>query len=213
MATQPVPDVAQFQTVYQSDAQRIQNDFYFHKEGDWAESDLNAVNGVIEAWYEATMKDMLPVEIALVDIIGTCLTSLDSPRVAGELAGPSSGILASPILPLNVTIAVKLQTSNRGRGRNGRIFWPAMGESSVVGDKVTDAYAGLIIAAIDALHTAVVTDVPGTTPVVVHRYRDGVKLAVGDSSPIVQVLLSDTYIDSQRDRLPFHKKHKKARLP
>lgn len=209
---QSIPDVAQFQVIYTCDSQRVQNDFYFHKEGDWAEGDLSAANVAILTEWETDWKPLLPTTIELTQVIATGLTSLSSPRIAGALAIPIAGTNVSPALPLNATIAVKLSTAVRGRGRNGRIFWPCLTEASVAGDQVGEVAGNNIIAAVLALQAAVVASGAGITPVVVHRYLDRVKIFPGTSDPIVEVMLSDNYVDSQKDRLPFHKKHKKRRV-
>lgn len=206
---QAVPQVAQFQMIFTIDAQRVQNDLYFHKDGDWAASDLGAANDAILTYFNATGKNVINVSANLVEITATCLTSLDSPRIAGMLPEAIAGTHVGDYLPLNATIACKLATTNRGRGRNGRVFFPVLSEAQVTGDQVVEVTAGEIVAYYMAIQAAVVGSGDGITPVVVHRYRDKARLMPAEWSAIVEVLLSDTYIDSQRNRLPFHKKHKK----
>lgn len=206
---QSVPDVAQFQMIYAADGQRVQNDLYFHKEGDWAQADLNAAIAAIGTEWASSWQALLPTEMELSQIIGTGLTSLDSPRVAGELPAPLPGTNVSPALPLNVTLAIKLQTASRGRGRNGRIFWPALCEAQVVANEASAAFVTDAVDAVISLQGVVVASGPGITPVVVHRYRNGARLMPGEFSAIVEVVSTDRYIDSQKNRLPFHKKHKK----
>lgn len=207
---QSIPDVAQFQLVYSCDGQRVQNDFYFHKEGDWAQADLNAAISAIGTEWALDWQPLLPTAIELAQVIGTGLTSLDSPRVAGELPSPLPGTNVSAALPLNATLAIKMQTASRGRGRNGRIFWPALCEAQVVDNQANSIFVTDAVDAVTQLQAVVVASGAGITPVVAHRYRDKVRLMPGASSPIVEVVATDRYIDSQKDRLPFHKKHKKA---
>lgn len=209
---QAIVDVCQTQIVYQSDAQRVQNDLHFHREGGWAEGDLSLLNTTIGDWWDTHAKVLLPEELSIVEITSTDLTSLAGSRVSLEYDSPIAGTHASPIMPLNVTLAIKLATANRGRGRNGRIFWPAFSEDQIAGDRVLTATASAIVTALNNLITEVQAADPQVTCVVAHRIVAGAKIYPGGYTPVVGFTVTDNYVDSQKDRLPFHKKHKKKKV-
>lgn|SRR5581483_11961043 len=212
MATQNCPGVLQVEMQYIADGQTIENVFHVLKTtgAAWSREEITTALGEFqEVYWTGHQKALLPAQISLFNIVGTDLTSLEALKVDLPISPSEHGADASASLPANVTLAVKLAIANRGRGRSGRIFWPAIPETYVTENEVDPAYAANIIAAVQALVTAIDGIGPEFQLCVLSRWLNGAKRADGVGFPVDDVTITDSIVDSQRDRLPGHKKHKK----
>jgi len=114
-----------------------------------------------------------------------------------------------PAAPANATFAIKFDTGKRGRGRAGRIFYPFFSEDAVDAFSIPEPALGTLIGFFNDLITAAPAAVPGASWVVVHRVRDGVRLPVGTTDAVLAAVATDPYLDSMKNRLPFHKRQKR----
>lgn len=197
---------------YRYDNQAIQNSIAINLPSGWNATQLEAMASALEAWWTAELQPHLPNSIELHQIIATDQTALTSARVAhpvsqfGGTAAP-----AGTICPANVTCAIHFNTGDRGRGRSGRNYFPILMEAQVDNDYLDAAMAAIIEAAYAALQAAITAAIADAIWVVLHRIAGGEQLAAGTWSPVLGAGFRDFVIDSQRDRLPFHKKHKKKK--
>jgi hypothetical protein len=113
------------------------------------------------------------------------------------------------MLPLNVTKAIELFTGNRGRGVNGHFYWPALSEDQVAGDNIAGAAQAAMQAALQALIIAVPGTIPTAVLTVLSRWLGGVKRANGIGRTVTSAECPNTYCDTQKNRLPGHKRKKK----
>jgi len=114
-----------------------------------------------------------------------------------------------PAAPANSTIAIKLDTGLRGRGRNGRVFWFGVAEEDVDIGEIHSGESDDIIAAVDQL----IVDVGAFEDAVLcvmHTQRDNVPLNPFEQSAVLRAAITDKALDSQRDRLPGHKRRKRT---
>src|SRR5689334_10921559 len=185
MAYQAVPNVASVAFLYKCDGQNIQNTYYVYRPGGYTEEELAILAEQAAAWYTSTQAPMLPETVELFSVVATDLTSLDSSRFAYVVDPPVPGTLASPMLPLSVTIAIKLGIGKRGRGRQGRIFWPVLTEGKVNLDSVDNVFVGDIETAIEGLKTTLEAALPGCQLVVVHRFKDNIRLDPATHDPVL----------------------------
>jgi hypothetical protein len=77
---------------------------------------------------------------------------------------------------------------------------------------VNKTNADEIVAALNTLRTDIGAVTGSDGLCIPHFVVDKIRPPTVGNSLVVSYSYSDLYIDSQRDRLPFHKKHKKTRL-
>lgn len=204
--TVPIPHCVKVELRHLADGQSVYNTFYAQcpVEPNFAECE-DMANAAVTAW-AANWQAHLPTTIELAEVVATTLTGLTSPRADVQVTPPLVGTNIGAALPLNVTLAIKRATGNRGKGRNGRIYWPCLMEGQVSQDRVDVTEVDVIATAVQAMGTAIANGGPaGTEDVVAHQHGS----LAGTSTRVQSYLASDNYVDSQRDRLPRHKKHKR----
>lgn len=205
MATQPVPNVAQCSLKYDIEEQKCQNDLYFYKSSGWTLSDLqNLSDAAITNWATFIAPRVTNV-CQLREVISTDLTSLDGARDSSDVNPIIVGTRPGGSLPNNVSFAVKLGIGKRGRGRQGRIFHPNLSEGDVVVNQIDLTETNSILTAWQSFAGALET---ASTSVhcVVHRYLNGVKLPAATNDPVTSYTATDRIVDSQKLRLPNHKR-------
>lgn len=206
-------NVAQVVMGYRQAGEIVENVYHVHKGGAWSVADLGTLVGVFLSWETDTAAPLRSNEVDLIRITATDLTSLTSGRVDDQLTAPVTGGVTSGALPANATFAVKASIGERGKGRNGRTFWVGLAESQVNGAELAVATADNIQTALNTLITDVSTGIAGASLCVIHTRVNGVPLTVATFSVIQAFVYTDVFVDSQRDRLPGHKRHKKPAAP
>jgi len=209
--SQLVPKVARFELKYTLPGTTIANIFHVRcTTTSWAEVDLDAVEQAFEDWFTTTGSQYINDSCFLYEITATDLTSMSGLRKVYPIDPPLAGNMNNELLPANVTFAMKASISTRGRGTSGRTFWPALGDTQVSNENITGAAANLIRTALNTL----ITDIGAVTNVdalvIPHFVVGGVRPPTVSASDVISYGYSDLVLDSQRCRLPNHKKHKRA---
>lgn len=213
MAGQVAPKVARFELKYAIPDNGIENVFHARSTaGTWDATTMDAVEAAFVAWFSTTAYQYLSNQLGLIEVIATDLTSLSGIRRVYPIEPALNGNISSGYLPANVTFAVKANIGTRGRGQNGRVYWATLCDDQVSFQTVNKTNADEIVAALNTLRTdiASVTGCDGLC--IPHFVVGGVRPPSVGNSLVTSFSYSDLYIDSQRDRLPFHKKHKKKAL-
>lgn len=125
-----------------------------------------------------------------------------SQEVAGYDVQPLDipGTLTGEPLPSEVTIAISHRTGLTGRSMRGRTYHVGIGESNTTGDYISDGYRINLINAYAALISmAMVFDF---TWVVASFVTNGAPRVGAVLTPITQVVIVDTIVDSMRKRKP-----------
>lgn len=203
------PNVVQVVMQYSSGNDLMENVYYVHKASAWTAPQINDLLTVFSTWESTIASDERSAEVSLVRMVGTDITSLTGARVDLPLVAPIQGQDASGVLPANATFAVKANIGERGKGRNGRKFWIGLSESMVLENAVDETRAGDIQQDLNDLITAVAAGPPAATLGVIHTKQGGDPIEPATFSAILSFAYTDLTIDSQRDRLPGHKRHKK----
>lgn len=206
MPTTPIPHCVKVELRHIIDAQNVWNTFYAQCTAEPTEAEvIDMANAAITAW-SGSWQALLPENAELVEVVATSLTGLDGARAVALVDPPLFGTKTSQQVALNATIAIKRNTGHRGKGRNGRVYWPALCEDQVTGDQVEAGPLAAIVTACQAMGTGIADGGPaGTVDVVAHQHGS----RAGTSDPVLSYTFADDYIDSQVDRLPRHKRHKK----
>jgi hypothetical protein len=183
--------------------------FNVHRDTDWDLAGLQELAEAFATWRDSDAAPLQSDQLNLNQIIATDLTSLDGRRFVLNLDN-LPGELVSPAMPNNVTIAFKADSGKRGRGVNGRTFVVGLTEDQCAGDTCVSATAVDWITALNNLIGVVAALTGSPELVVLHRIVDGVILTEQTWDAIQTYSGADIYLDSQRDRLPGHKKHKRT---
>lgn len=171
-------------------------------------ADLDDLGAVVDAWIETEWAPIASEDWTANEIVLTSLDSVTGPRRSIPISPPVPGEIAFDAMPANVTIAVKEDIGRRGRGTAGRVFWIGLAENQVNGNQIEATAATAIVAALETLRTNVEGLTNYTGLCVPHLTVAGVHPDPATSTLVAQFVLTNLYIDSQKDRLPFHKKKK-----
>lgn len=211
MANGPVisSNTLQVQMQYDSGGETVENVYHVHKASAWSGGDMQLIADAFENWETATASVIRSEDVDCIRITVTDLTSLTSGRIDEQLTTAIQGQLTSPVLPNNVTFALKGTISGRGRGRAGRTYWIGLAESQVFASNLDTAAATAIVTAMNTLINDVATAVTGALLSVMHLFVGGVYQTNAPTSPILAYVYTDLITDSQKDRLPKHKAHKR----
>lgn len=212
MANQPAPGVLEVRLQYLSDGEKCENVYHVHHGSSiaWPEADIEDVLSTFENWEDTTASLLRPTDVSLYNMVGSDLTSLTAFRRSRAVSPAIVGSIASDSLPNNATMAITFNTGNRGKGQNGRQFWIGLTENHVTGNSVEAAHRDSIISALEALDAAIQTLDPAYRLVVLHRVVNGVHPPTAGTTNVLSFSTADLIVDSQKNRLPNHKKRKRA---
>jgi hypothetical protein len=206
----PTPNVVQVSQFFSSGVSNAANIWHVVKAvGGITVADLNSIIDVFEAWENLTGKATRAIETACTGFKATDLSSLSGGSIfRGENI---VGSVAHPAAPANTTFAIKLSTGKRGRGTNGRVFWYGLDENSVDYYSMTSAAADALKIAVDQLISTL--EATGDFKLCVpHSVVNGVKINPRTNDVVVSAAYTDLFLDSQKDRLPGHKRQKRKKI-
>lgn len=211
MPFQPVPNVAQVQLEYAGGGVTAQNTVYFHRDIGWDEAALSALaEDCVEAW-ETNVAPDVTQDWGLVQTIATNLESDIGLKQIWKPAAIIPGGLVAQSAPANVSFAIKFSAPRRGRGINGRIFSIGLPENECGLGTLSSTHANAL-AADWAAFAAEVEAASSCQHVIVHRVVGGVRLPEGIIDSVAGYTFTDLSLDTQKLRLPDHKKAKR-RVP
>lgn len=202
MAFVPVPATAQFTMVYQgTNGSRMVNVVNLRKiAGDWSPEALEEACVALADWHLETYDATQSNQVALVSVEGRDLSTQDSYVFTFPVIPAQAGAGTAPVMPNNVTLAIKFGTPYAGRSFRGRVYHIGASESSITGDFWDGATVDLIVSAWRVLQNSVAFEL-GTELVVVSRVSEGVQRAVGVATPVSYIVVTDLRVDTQRRRL------------
>jgi hypothetical protein len=196
----PVVQTALIELIYTLDGQRVENTLYFLGEDPWTETLLSELAEDVVTWFDLSgIQTYMSNQVALVQIVATDLENQFGARVDYAIGLPLSGVNASPAMPNNVSITISFRTGLRGRGNRGRNYFVGLCEAECVANQVSIAARNNFIAAYNTLPTYVLEN--NAHHVVVSRIFEGAPRPSGVTHLVTQYLC-ESYIDSQRRRLP-----------
>lgn len=209
MATQNCPGILQVEMRYKNDGQSIYNVFHVNNRTGalWEVADIEQMTNVfLEDYWHDAQRVLIPTNVALTEIVATDLTSLSGHKFSFGISPVEAGTNASAGLPANVTMAIKLSPALRGRGRAGRIFWPGLPEGEVTNNAVSSGYADDAVLAVIALKDGIDAIFGLQILSVLSRWNGGARRTVGEGLDVVNIGVTDLTVDSQKNRLPGHKR-------
>lgn len=208
MPFQPVPDTALVQLMMATGGITAQNTLYFRKVGGWDQATLELLAEQCVLQWDTFVAPVTTADWALVEAIATNQETTDGTKRIWKPAAPIQGDVVSSTAPANVSFAVKFGVPRRGRGISGRVFVTGLDEEQVGAGSIDSALADLIVNAWRDMCGAVETNA-GCEHVVVHRVVNGVRLAEAVPEAVSSYSYTDLSLDTQKLRLPNHKKAKR----
>lgn len=197
----PVLNTALIEVLMLLDAQKIENTFYAHKGAGIPDEELETLGNLVLAWVG---EEYFPQLSNVITCTGVKVTNLTTDTSGTHLSPPSgtlAGGVAQPSVPSATAWSVKRLTAARGRSGRGRIFVPAIPETSRVGiNGLSPTFATAILNAMADLDDRLTT--AGYDPVVVSRVHDHAPRVTGLAQPITSWAYADLVLDTQSRRAP-----------
>lgn len=202
----PATNVAQVEMLYNLNGEIVENVYHVKTPSPLTEAQLDALTGVFESWEITTARLQRTNECTLSGIRATDLSTLGGAQFFRPSGGGAPGTLTGDASPNNVTLAVKANTTRGGRGSQGRSFWVGISEQNTNGNLYSTPDALLITQALDTLKTNVAAIGAGYFLAVLHSRVGGVVINPRLATAITSWSLKDFVLDSQRTRLPGHRR-------
>lgn len=194
----PVEATVKVEMIYTTPGGSAENTLYFKHPDGWSAEEAALLAADIAGWQDTSLAPLQSNQVALRLIKVTDLESETGFAIDVAVTPTQAGELTSPILPGNVTGAIKFGTNARGRSYRGRNFVLGLTEAEVVGDTIDLTVATAYEIAYGVLLDAI--DRSGTQHVVVSLCHDGVWRTTGVATVITSYSMEQT-VDSQRRRL------------
>lgn len=207
MAFVPVLNTIECEIRMELHGQKIENTLYFKPVLPEGLGNTVALGNAILVWWASTLAPNLSEDLILRELYMTDLTTAESGTLTVPAPAPAPvGGRTSDSLPGNCALCVSFRTGMRGRSRRGRNYVPGLAELDVADSRVDATRADAIVAAYEALATAIAAE--DWTHVVVSRFSgvdaqgNPIPRAAGVTTEVTAYVIVDTVVDSQRRRLP-----------
>jgi hypothetical protein len=189
------------------DGQKVENTLYVQNESAWDATSLEELATEVAAWWNSSYSNLCSTSVQLTEVVCTDLTAETGGQVS-VAGGGALGVVTGGKLPGNCSLAVSFRTALRGRSYRGRNYIVGIPETYMFDtSKVADDYVAAVLDAYEGFLTAIGT--AGWTWVVLSRYEGvdpdthrPIPREAGVMTPVLNVVVVDKTIDSQRRRLP-----------
>lgn len=196
----PFDRVAKLEAIFLADSQRVENVHHFWFETAPTQDDLEELAASYKTWWTTELGPHLSSALSLQLVKVTDLTIEDGMSIEYATGLPVSGSAASPMLPNNVTIALKWTTGRAGRSYRGRTYILGLREDIVSANLIDTVYGGQLVTAYQNLVVRNLS-VNDAVMVVASRFNNNLPRVTGLATVVTNCSL-DRGIDSQRRRLP-----------
>lgn len=200
MAFVPAARTLQVEVRCLLDDQRIENTLYFRTDAAPVLADLTTVGGAIQTWFVGSLLPFLSVNLTLREVYVTDISSETGPTTTITPLTPEAGGSDAESMPGNVSACVSFRTNARGRSGRGRNYVPGIPDNKVTINTLDSSFADQLVTAYAELLSPETNG--GTEWVVVSRRHNNADRVAALVQPIVNVLMTDNTVDSQRKRLP-----------
>lgn len=198
----PFPNAAQFNLRLLLQGQQSQSTLYFNTGfgTDWDADNLRQMCEYLRTWWITNIRPIVSNTAILTEVQGVSLYSELAPVASFSGDGASAGVQEAQPMPNNVTFALSFRSNVRGRGSRGRNYAYGLTEPQVSGNYID---AGVTQSWIDAYQLLRAGDRPVPCDwVVASRYYNKLPRAQGVTTEVLNVIVVDNFVDSQRRRLP-----------
>lgn len=199
MAFQPAAGIAKAELRGSLFGQQIENVLHFKFNSAITGTAIEALAAALDDWMVSNYIALMPAEYLYRETYVKDLTTAFSSEWTSYVNAGDAGTLDAA-MPGNVAWAVKFNTGSSGRSYRGRAYVPCT-RANVDDNVVLLSFATNWVAGFAALITALASDAPDWTWVVLSRVTGGVPRPDGVGTPITTIGWSDLNVDSQRRRL------------
>ena len=179
--------------------QQVHNILWFSRNANWTQSEREALNTALAAWWSGGGNVGHVDDMSLTQITTVNQEAANAPSSTLIVSPPVAGTNSSAPLPNNAAACATLRTDLRGRSYRGRVYLSGI-PGTYQQDPITftTAFLTQMLSTLAALKTAI--EALGAVWVVVSHWSNKAPRTAGLKTPITAVAM-DQYIDSQRRRL------------
>lgn len=200
MAFIPIPNCVKAELRLSYVGQEVENVFHFMTAGTPTEADLVAVAEGVETWWTDLVRPIVPNSVVYRETYVTDQSSQFGPVATVAGSAGMAGQLSLSEEPSHVTLAVSFRTANRGRSFRGRAYHIGIGQLDVVDNEVVPTRIAALRTAYLGLLQA--QNFGGCQLAIASRRTNNADRVTGIVTPVLQVVIADPVVDSQRRRLP-----------
>jgi hypothetical protein len=202
MPFQPVPATIKLSFFYTWAGQQCMNRIHVGVGATLpSEAECQSVATMGATWWLGNVQDLVPLNLSLRQVEAVSIAEQNGPQATFSSGLPAAGTFAQPSLPNNIAFCVSLRTGLTGRSARGRWYWAGLTEAQVVDNTVDTGTVTDIVAAIDNLLGAI--NALNADPILVSYNSGGGPRPGGPVKFIItDALAVDSFVDSQRRRLP-----------
>jgi len=205
MCTPPQPfipalDTAKLEMRYLLFGQNVLNVHYFRREGGWSQTSLTDLVVQAESAWNTYLRPLQATGLELVEIYARNVET----QAAEEATNPVglTGQVVQGLVPNNVSLAVSFRTGLTGRSNRGRMYWLGLTEEQVANSEVISTHVDNIHNGVEAFF-AEFNELPTEAQHVVVSYcANSQWRQTASVRPVLDYLIVDPTVDSQRRRLP-----------
>jgi hypothetical protein len=195
----PFANIVQVNLRYTMEGQQCENTFHNKSTVAWTAPNMTTLAAIYYNWVDTDVKPLMVSDCVLQSIAVQDLTTQTSQGVDVPAAPPIVGTAFGDPMPMNVTVAVKLNSLFRGRNWRGRSYFIGIPDPQVSGSFIDATYAANLAT---AYNTLIATLSAASWPLhVASRWNNRVRRTIGATAEIVAASVELT-VDSQRRRLP-----------
>lgn len=202
MPFQPAPLVAKTELRMTWFEKQVEYVWHWRKTGgaEWSSGDLEALAENVFSYFTDQFQALMcsPTvfnscyAVALFEEGGPAFEYFPPVEVAGTLAGEQ--------VPNNLAICMTHRTARSGRSYRGRTYFGGFDEGSLLGNNVTEVYAGFVETGWDAFIAAM--DLTSVALCILSRSNSGLPRVEGVGTLVTSSGLRNRRVDTQRRRLP-----------
>jgi hypothetical protein len=201
MAFVAAPNIIEVQLRYTLLGQQAMNRFHVHVGTGPTEAQCALTALTVAGWWVDNVKALVPPGMELREVFCKGLALENDVQATFSAGLPSAGTHNINAMPNNCSLCVSLRSGLTGRSARGRWFWAGLTEDQVEDNTVVTGSVTDIVAAIDALRDAI--EALGLLWMIVSYVNNGAPRAGGPVYfQVVDALVVDDVVDSQRRRLP-----------
>jgi len=201
MAFQSVPDTVEVVLDFLMSGTPTANVLHFIKPGGYNQSALDNLAGRVQTQLVDHYLPMLTLTQALNGVRVKGL-STENDLQASNSDDSATGTVVQTALPNNVSLCLTLRTGVTGRSARGRFYCQPPNDGDLATpNTVTTTYKNAMIALLGDIVTA--ANGAGFSLVVVSRFTNKTKRAVGVTFSVTDIIARNTRLDSQRGRMPL----------
>lgn len=197
----PVPYGMMGEMRYTQDQQKVENVFWFKApEPQPSPSNLAAVGAILFNWWDDHLKTIQASACTLREIYVTDQSNQFGGMYTYSTNLPAAAASVQPPAPNSVTLCISLRTQQRGRSFRGRSYVIGLTNNIIVNSHVTPQGTSAWLNAYDALIAE--SGTAGYQLCICSRFTNKLPRAEGVLTEVVDAVLVDDTVDTQKGRLP-----------